>query len=125
MKHNSEFLKICEEAKAEIAEITLEELKQRQQQGKPYTLIDVREDHEWEKGRLPGATHLGRGIIERDIEKLYPEKNTEMTLYCGGGYRSALAAKQLKKMGYSNIFSLSGGVRGWKDAGFPLVTDEI
>ncbi len=85
-------------------------------------LIDVREDHEWQAGHLPQAVHLGRGIIERDVETTFPDPHTELVLYCGGGYRSALAAQSLQKMGYDNVWSLAGGFRGWRDAGHDVVT---
>ena len=86
---------------------------------KPFNFIDVREDHEWQEGRARGSTHLGRGIIERDIEKVVPDYAAEIVLYCGGGYRSALACDNLQKMGYTNVFSMAGGIRSWRELGFP------
>src|SRR5262249_46213696 len=95
--------------------------RQAQTGAAPLHLLDVREDHEWELGRLPGAAHLGKGIIERDIERLIPELDADIVLYCGGGYRSALAASALQAMGHTRVRSLAGGFRGWKEAGRPIV----
>lgn len=91
-----------------------------QEGGDSFTLLDVREDHEWQAGHLPGAEHLGKGIIERDIEERFPDVDAELILYCGGGFRSALAAETLQKMGYTNVISMDGGFRGWKEAGYPI-----
>ncbi|MCS7045598.1 MAG: rhodanese-like domain-containing protein, partial [Gemmataceae bacterium] len=96
----------------------------RLQRREPFVLIDVREDHEWAKGHIPGAIHLGKGIIERDIEARVPDPTTPLVLYCGGGYRSALAADNLQKMGYVNVLSMDGGWRAWKELGLPTVVDE-
>ncbi len=115
MKHTSGFLKLVEDARKNVCEISKEQLEERLSQGA--FLIDVREDNEWAAGRIPGAQHLGRGIIERDIETRVPQKEKELILYCGGGYRSALAAESLQKMGYTNVFSLIGGWKEWKTAG--------
>jgi len=123
MKHAPEFLKIVEDAKTRIRETTVPEVKARLDAGEKFTLVDVREDSEWARGHLPGAIHLGKGIIERDIENAVPGKATPLVLYCGGGYRSALAADNLQKMGYTDVKSMDGGWRGWTDAGFPTVTD--
>ena len=120
MKHSPGFQKLAEAAKARVHEVTVDDVKPRLDRGEKFHLIDGREDHEWEQGHLPGATHLGRGIIERDIEKLYPDFATELVLYCGGGYRSAMAADNLQQMGYSNVKSMDGGFRAWKEAGFPI-----
>jgi rhodanese-related sulfurtransferase len=95
------------------------DVKDRLARGERFMLVDVREDHEWQAGHLPGAIHIGKGIIERDIETKVPDPATEMVLYCGGGFRSALAADNLQKMGYTNVISMDGGFRGWKDAGLP------
>ena len=95
------------------------EVKQRLDAGEKFTLVDVREDNEWAKGHLPGAIHLGKGVIERDVETAVPDKSATLVLYCGGGFRSALAADNLQKMGYSNCISMDGGWRGWTEAGFP------
>jgi rhodanese-related sulfurtransferase len=88
--------------------------------GEKFVLVDVREDNEWTKDHLPGAVHLGKGIIERDVEQRYPDTGTEMILYCGGGFRSAMAADNLQKMGYTNVISMDGGIRGWREKGYPL-----
>ena len=127
MKHAPRFLRLCEEARARVRELTAEELLSRQadarSSGQPLHLLDVREDHEWQAGRIPGARHLGRGILERDIEGAISDLDAPIVLYCGGGYRSALAADSLQRMGYRQVYSLAGGYRGWKDAGRPLETD--
>ncbi len=123
MKHAPEFLRLVGDAKARIRETNVQEVKKRLDAREQFTLVDVREDGEWAKGRLPTAIHLGRGIIERDIENAVPEKATPIVLYCGGGFRSALAADNLQKMGYTNVVSMDGGWRGWTEAGFPTVKD--
>jgi rhodanese-related sulfurtransferase len=120
MKHSVGFLKIVDDAKTRIREITVEETRQRLLSGVPLRLIDVREDHEWQAGHATGAEHLGKGIIERDIEQLVPDKDTELILYCGGGYRSALAADTLQRMDYKNVYSMAGGWKAWKEAGAPV-----
>jgi len=117
LKHNEGFEKLCEEARSRVKELTIDDLRQKQSEGADFHLFDVREDHEWEKGRIPGARHLGRGIIERDIETLIPNQEAEIVLYCGGGYRSALAADNLQRMGYQNVLSMAGGIRAWREAG--------
>jgi rhodanese-related sulfurtransferase len=118
VKHSEGFLKIVDDAKTRVREIdvagALEHLKAGAR------LIDVREDTEWERGRARGAAHMGRGVIERDIEVEVPEHDAELILYCGGGYRSALAADNLQRMGYTNVYSLAGGWKAWKDAGAPF-----
>ena len=111
MKHSEGFLNIVNDAKSRIREVTVAETQARNADAK---LIDVREDNEWEAGHAAGAIHLGKGIIERDIETTVPDKATELILYCGGGYRSALAADALQKMGYTNVFSMAGGWKAWK-----------
>lgn len=118
MKHTEAFEKLCRDAKSRIHEVTVSEVKQKQDSGGQLTFIDVREDHEWQVDHAAGAIHLGRGIIERDIEKIAPDKEAEIVLYCGGGYRSALAADNLQKMGYSNVHSMAGGIKAWRDAGY-------
>lgn len=120
MEHNSEFLKLSTAAKAEVTEIGVAEVAQLNDANEAYYLIDVREDHEWAKGHLPKAMHLGRGIIERDIEKLVADKTAKIVLYCGGGHRSALAAVNLVKMGYTQVLSMAGGIGEWKSAGLPI-----
>ena len=117
MKHNEGFEKLCEEARSRVKELTIDDLRQKQSEGAEFHLLDVREDHEWEKGRIPGSRHLGRGIIERDIETLIPNQEAEIILYCGGGYRSALSADNLQRMGYQNVLSMAGGIRAWREAG--------
>src|SRR5215510_8256370 len=122
-KHSPRFLKIVEDAKKRVRETTVDEIKARLDRGEKFVLVDVREESEFAKDHLPGSIHLGKGVIERDIEARVPELNTEMVLYCGGGYRSALAADNLQKMGYTNVISMDGGIRGWREKGFPLVKD--
>jgi rhodanese-related sulfurtransferase len=117
MKHTEAFEKICQEARSRIREIGIEEVRERQASGEEFHLFDVREDHEWDAGHIPGSRHLGRGIIERDIEGVVPDYAAEIVLYCGGGYRSALAADNLQRMGYQNVISLAGGIRAWREAG--------
>ena len=107
-------------AKERVQEITIPDLQSREASGEALVLIDVREDHEWERGHIPGAIHIGRGILERDVEKSFADKNVPLVLYCGGGYRSALAADNLQRMGYTNVRSLAGGIRGWAAANLPL-----
>ena len=121
-KHTPGFLKIVNDAKTRIRECSVEDVKARRARGDNFLLVDVREDNEWSAGHLPSAVHLGKGIIERDVETKYPDTSTEMVLYCGGGFRSALAADNLQKMGYTNVISMDGGFRGWKDAGLPVET---
>lgn len=117
MEHSEGFLNIVNDAKTRVREVAVAETQQRMRENTDAKLIDVREDKEWDAAHASGAIHLGKGIIERDIERTVPEKNTEMILYCGGGYRSALAADALQKMGYTNVFSLAGGWRAWNEAG--------
>ncbi|MDQ3817910.1 MAG: rhodanese-like domain-containing protein [Acidobacteriota bacterium] len=120
MEHSPGFLKIVDEAKKRIHEISVEGTLERINSGDEVRLIDVREDHEWEQGHAQGAEHLCKGIIERDIERLVPDKGTELILYCGGGYRSALAAETLQRMGYYDVSSMAGGWKAWKEAGAPI-----
>jgi rhodanese-related sulfurtransferase len=122
MKHNPGFLKLVEEAKKKIAECTVVEVKAKLDRGESFHFIDVREDHEFAKDHAKGARHLGRGILERDIEGVIPDKQAPIILYCGGGYRSALAADSLRQMGYVNVLSMDGGIRAWREAGYPLET---
>src|SRR5580658_2991025 len=122
-QHPPRFLKIVDEAKTRVRETTVDKIKARMDRGEKFLLIDVREESEFAKDRLPGADHLGKGIIERDIEARVPEVNTEMVLYCGGGFRSALAADNLQKMGYTNVISMDGGIREWREKGYPLSTE--
>lgn len=122
MQHSPRFLQLVQESKQRIRETTVDEIKNRLDRGDKFALIDVREESEWAKGHLPGAVHLGKGIIERDVEQRYPDTTTELVLYCGGGYRSALAADNLQKMGYTNVISMDGGFRVWREKGLPIVT---
>jgi rhodanese-related sulfurtransferase len=117
MKHSEGFLNLVNEAKRRIREVTVAETKARIAQNPAARLIDVREDNEWQAAHAVSAVHLGKGIIERDIEREVPDKTTELILYCGGGYRSALAADVLQQMGYSNVFSMAGGWKAWKESG--------
>ncbi|MGB2592061.1 MAG: rhodanese-like domain-containing protein [Candidatus Acidiferrum sp.] len=123
MVHSPQFLKLVDDAKKRVKETNVPELKKRVDGGEKLILIDVREDSEWARGHLPGAVHMGRGVIERDIEQQIPDTATKLVLYCGGGFRSALVADNLQKMGYTNVESMDGGWRGWLAAGFPTVSD--
>lgn len=123
MKHSEGFLKLVNDAKSRIQEVTVELTRKRMDADPSVKLLDVREDNEWEAGHAAKAEHLGKGIIERDIEQMVPEKSTELILYCGGGYRSALAADVLQQMGYTNVFSMAGGWKAWKDSGAPTTTE--
>ena len=123
MKHSKGFLKLVNDAKRRIREVTVPETQKRTAENPAAKLIDVREDTEWQAGHAAGAVHLGKGIIERDIEEKVPDKTTEIILYCGGGYRSALAADVLQRMGYTNVFAMAGGWRAWKESGGKIETD--
>jgi rhodanese-related sulfurtransferase len=120
VQHPPRFLKVVEDAKTRVHETTVDDIKRRLDRGEKFTLVDVREESEYQKDHLPGAIHLGKGVIERDIEHKVPDVNTPLVLYCGGGFRSALAADNLQKMGYTNVISMDGGVRGWREKGYPL-----
>jgi len=120
-QHPPRFLKIVGDAKTRVRETNVDTVKNRMDRGDKFTLIDVREEGEFAKDHLPGAIHLGKGIIERDIEARVPELGAEMILYCGGGFRSALAADNLQKMGYTNVISMDGGIREWREKNYPLV----
>jgi rhodanese-related sulfurtransferase len=119
MRHSAGFLKLVNDAKSRVKETNIHAVKKQLDGREKFYLVDTREDSEWSKGHLPGAIHLCKGIIERDIEKTIPDKNAEIVLYCGGGFRSALAADNLQKMGYTNVISMDGGWRGWTEAGYP------
>jgi len=121
-QHSPRFLKIVDEIRVRVRETSVDQVKARLDRGDRLLLVDVREESEFTKDHLPGAMHLGKGIIERDIEVRVPELNTEIVLYCGGGYRSALAADNLQKMGYTNVISMNGGIREWREKGYPLTT---
>ena len=123
MDHSEGFLNIANDAKSRVRETTPEEVKRKQGAGEKFHFVDVREDNEWLQGRAEGAIHLGKGIIERDIEKAIPDREAEMILYCGGGYRSALAADALQRMGYKNVISMDGGWKRWKELGYPTESD--
>jgi rhodanese-related sulfurtransferase len=120
VQHNPGFLKLVNDAKASVQQIDIEGYKKMHAAGDPHVLVDTREDTEWANGHVAGAVHLSRGIIERDIETQYPDKSTKMVLYCGGGFRSALVAESLQKMGYTHTISLDGGWRALKESGLPL-----
>jgi rhodanese-related sulfurtransferase len=122
-QHPPRFLKIVDDARTRIRETTVDAIKSRMDRGDKFVLVDVREESEFAKDHLPGAIHLGKGIIERDIEMRVPDLATELVLYCGGGFRSALAADNLQKMGYTNVISMDGGIRGWREKGYPLTKD--
>jgi len=119
-QHPPRFLKIVDDAKTRVHETDVDAVKTRMDRADKFLLIDVREESEFAKDHLPGAIHLGKGIIERDIEGRVPQLDIEMILYCGGGFRSALAADNLQKMGYTNVISMDGGIRGWREKGYPL-----
>lgn len=122
-KHSPRFLKLVEDAKSRVQELTVDDVKAKIDRGERFHLIDVREESEWAKDHLPQATYLGKGIIERDVEQQYTDPGAEIVLYCGGGFRSALAADNLQKMGYTNVWSMDGGIRGWRGRGYPLVKE--
>ena len=123
MQHSAGFLKLVEDAKTRIRELDVAETRAHLAANPQAHLIDVREDHEWQASHATGAEHMGRGIIERDIEQRVPEHDTELILYCGGGYRSALAADNLQRMGYTNVYSMAGGWKAWQEAGAPTEQD--
>jgi rhodanese-related sulfurtransferase len=118
--HAPRFLQIVDDARTRIKELTVDQVKAKLDRGETFHLVDVREESEFAKDHLPKATHLGKGIIERDIEERIPDAGAEIVLYCGGGFRSALAADNLQKMGYTNVFSMAGGIRGWREKNYPL-----
>jgi rhodanese-related sulfurtransferase len=122
-QHTPRFLKIVNEAKTRVRETKVEDVKKKMDEGGKFVLVDVREESEFGKDHLPNAIHLGKGIIERDVEARVPDLNTEIVLYCGGGFRSALAADNLQKMGYTNVISMDGGIRDWREKGYPLTKE--
>ena len=122
--HSPGFLKLVQDAKSCVKQFSIDEFLAKLQAGERFILLDVREDSEWAEGHLPSAHHMGKGVIERDIEQAIPEKDTPIVLYCGGGFRSALTADNLQRMGYSDVTSLDGGWRGWNERGLPVVTPE-
>ena len=119
MPHSPGFLKIVAEAKSHIKELTLDQVLEKMRAKHAFIFVDTREDEEWKAGRAQGAIHLGKGVIERDVEGVIPDKNAEIILYCGGGFRSALAAESLQRMGYTNVFSMDGGIKAWRDRKLP------
>jgi len=123
-QHSARFLQIVDDARKRIRETSVDDVKGRLDRGENFLLVDVREESEYAKDHLPKAIHLGKGIIERDIEERVPDLDAPVVLYCGGGYRSALAADNLQKMGYTNVLSMDGGIRGWREKSFPLTRDE-
>jgi rhodanese-related sulfurtransferase len=123
MAHAARFLELVSDAKKRVKETNVADVKRRMDAGEKFVLVDVREESEWARGHLPGAIHLGKGIIERDIEQRVPEARAKVILYCGGGFRSALAADNLQKMGYTNVESMDGGWKGWSEAGLPTQKD--
>jgi rhodanese-related sulfurtransferase len=122
MQHSPRFLKLVEEAKKNVREVTVDDVKAMLDRGERFHLLDVREESEWARDHLPGAAHLGKGILERDVEQRIPDTAAPVVLYCGGGFRSALAADSLRRMGYTNVVSMDGGVRGWREKGYPMTT---
>ena len=120
MQHSNGFLKLVNEAKSRVRETTPEEVRRKQESGGRFHFIDVREDNEWQRGHAAGAIHLGKGIIERDIDAAIPDHDAEIVLYCGGGYRSALAADALQRMGYTNVVSMDGGWKEWCGMEYPV-----
>lgn len=123
MQHTPRFLKIVNDAKSRVKETTVDEVKERLDREEKVLLIDVREESEFAKDHLPGAIHLGKGVIERDIEARVPDVKTPMILYCGGGFRSAMAADNLQKMGYTNVISMDGGVREWREKNYAMTRE--
>ncbi len=123
MHHNPRFLEIVVDAKARVQENDVQAVKSMLDGDRRFYLVDVREDNEWDAGHLPQAIHLGKGIIERDIETAIPDQDAEIVLYCGGGYRSAMAADHIQQMGYTNVWSMDGGIREWAAAGYPIQQD--
>jgi rhodanese-related sulfurtransferase len=123
MQHAPRFLNLVNDARSRVKETTVDEVKQKLDNGEKFMLVDVREESEFAKDHLPGAIHLGKGVIERDIEARVPDLNSPLILYCGGGFRSALAADNLQTMGYTNVISMDGGVRGWREKKYPMTRE--
>jgi rhodanese-related sulfurtransferase len=122
MKHSPAFLAIVDDAKGRVRQCTIADVKARLDRGERFEFVDVREDCEWAVDRAAGARHIGRGVLERDVEALIPDKAAPIVLYCGGGFRSALSADNLQRMGYTNVVSMDGGIRAWREAGYPVET---
>jgi rhodanese-related sulfurtransferase len=123
MQHTPRFLKIANDAKSRVRETTVDDVKDKLDNREQFVLVDVREESEFAKDHLPGAVHLGKGVIERDIETRVPDLNAPLVLYCGGGFRSALSADNLQKMGYTNVLSMDGGIREWREKNYPLTRE--
>jgi rhodanese-related sulfurtransferase len=121
-QHSPRFLKLVEDTRCLVQELSVDEVKARLDRGEAFQLVDVREESEWARDHLPGAVHLGKGILERDVEERLPDLATEIVLYCGGGFRSVLAADNRQKMGYRNVWSMDGGIREWRQKQYPLTT---
>jgi rhodanese-related sulfurtransferase len=121
--HAPRFLQLVQDAKKRVRELTVDQVKTKLDRGERFHLVDVREESEFARDHLPGAIHLGKGILERDVEERVPDTGAEIVLYCGGGFRSALSADNLQRMGYTNVISMDGGIRGWREKGYPLTTD--
>jgi rhodanese-related sulfurtransferase len=121
-QHSPRFLQLVQDAKSRVKELTVDQVKAKLDQGEHFHLVDVREESEWAKDHLPGAVHLGKGVLERDVEQRLPDPQAELVLYCGGGFRSALAADNLQKMGYTNVWSMDGGIRDWRKKSYPLTS---
>jgi rhodanese-related sulfurtransferase len=122
-QHSPRFLALVQDSKSRVRETTVDAVKARLDRGEKLTIVDVREESEYAGGHVPGAIHLGKGVLERDIENRVPDTGTELILYCGGGFRSALAADALQKMGYTNVISMDGGMRDWRGRGYPVTTN--
>jgi rhodanese-related sulfurtransferase len=123
VQHSPRFLALVQDAKSRVKETTVEEVKARLDRGEKVTIVDVREESEYARDHVPGAVHVGKGVLERDAEARFPDPSAELILYCGGGFRSALAADALQKMGYTNVVSMDGGIRDWRARGYPLTAD--
>ena len=121
--HAPRFLQLVQDARKRVRELTVDQVKTKLDRGERFHLVDVREESEFARDHLPGAIHLGKGILERDVEERVPDTGAEIVLYCGGGFRSALSADNLQRMGYTNVISMDGGIRGWREKGYPLTTD--
>jgi rhodanese-related sulfurtransferase len=119
-QHSPRFLKLVQDVKKHVREVTVDDVKAKLDRGETFHLVDVREESEYAKDHLPSAVHLGKGVIERDVEQRIPDTAAPIVLYCGGGFRSALAADNLQKMGYTNVVSMDGGIRDWRQKGYPL-----
>ena len=120
--HSPRFLALVNDAKTRVREVTVDQVKAKLDRGENFHLVDVREESEWARDHLPQAEHLGKGVIERDVEERLPDTGAEIVLYCGGGFRSALVADSLQKMGYTNVYSMDGGIRGWREKGYTLTS---